>query len=68
MIEFETLPAYCIYCHVQGHNAKTCKWEAKKWEANQKVRKENGKADRVWVRLEKIVDQPVVGFQEGETS
>lgn len=26
-VTYETLPAYCINCSMQGHNSKTCKWK-----------------------------------------
>lgn len=68
VIEFETLPAYCLCCHVQGHNAKTCKWVGKPKVSDRKVRKENVKTDQVWVSKDKGGDQPVVEFLEGETS
>lgn len=29
-IVFKMLPAYCMRCHVQGHNARTYKWEGKR--------------------------------------
>lgn len=34
-VMYETLPAYCRTCHVQGHNEKTCK--GKKKQSNSKV-------------------------------
>ncbi|KAF5458293.1 hypothetical protein F2P56_022329 [Juglans regia] len=64
-IEFETLLAYCLRCHVQGHNAKTCKWEGKKQNANLKEPKDKAKTDQAWVIKE---TKGLSLVQKGETS
>lgn len=47
-IKYETLPAYCMHCSMQGHNSKTCKWKTQNFfEKNQSM--VEGRRDLVWV-------------------
>lgn len=67
-IEFEALPAYCMRCHVQGHNVKTCKGEGKNRKVNLKEQKEKAKTDQVWVIKENMAELPINMVQKGESS
>ncbi|XP_041025303.1 uncharacterized protein LOC121265683 [Juglans microcarpa x Juglans regia] len=64
-IEFETLPAYCPKCHVQGHNSKTCKGEGKKRNVQMTEPKEKATMEQVWVIKETKGGNLV---QKGESS
>ncbi|XP_042973206.1 uncharacterized protein LOC122305010 [Carya illinoinensis] len=68
IIEFETLPAYCLRFHVQGHNDKTCKWQGKKQSVTLKENYEKEKTNLTWVIKEKKDEQPIVIVQKGESS
>ncbi|KAF5442492.1 hypothetical protein F2P56_035144 [Juglans regia] len=50
-VEYETLPAFCSCCKVQGHNLKTCKTKFKERKDYKNLR--NIKSNRVWVPKEK---------------
>lgn len=50
-VEYETLPAFCSCCKVQGRNLKTCKTKLKEGKEPKNLR--TMKSNRVWVPKEK---------------
>ncbi|XP_042980144.1 uncharacterized protein LOC122310314 [Carya illinoinensis] len=74
---YETLPAYCTMCNMQGHNEKTCKRNGRKKERDHDHKENGGMMDstrmskdqeNIQKEEKKDIEQGMVIFEEGETS
>ncbi|KAF5447225.1 hypothetical protein F2P56_032793 [Juglans regia] len=64
-IEYETLPAFCSVCKVQGHNVKTCKANKKEGKSSKSL--QVIKSRKVWVPKDKEDDAKTTGHSEKTT-
>ncbi|KAF5459762.1 hypothetical protein F2P56_019682, partial [Juglans regia] len=64
-IEYETLPAFCSVCKVQGHNVKTCKANKKEGKSSKTL--QVIKSRKVWVPKDKEDEAKTTGHSEKTT-
>ncbi|XP_035540280.1 uncharacterized protein LOC118344244 [Juglans regia] len=64
-IEYETLPAFCSVCKVQGHNVKTCKANKKEGKSSKSLKVI--KSSKVWVPKDKEDDAKTTDHSEKTT-
>ncbi|KAF5468703.1 hypothetical protein F2P56_012839 [Juglans regia] len=65
-VDYETLPAFCSFCKVQGHNLKTCKANIK--EGKERKSLKVIKSSRIWVPMDKEEDVKVNKGQSENTT
>ncbi|XP_041025527.1 uncharacterized protein LOC121265935 [Juglans microcarpa x Juglans regia] len=65
VIKYETLPAYCVHCSIQGHNKNTCKKEFPK-EKSDGGRGERENEGLKWVKKSGGEKRDIAELEEGE--